>query len=90
LGPSPNEIDFQIQFHLAGLLSRVEGRFNLGGGFRHASCRLDVGAVQANSLSVDPAASLAAYAEIAGGAPPLAQAPPAGILSEMIGDRRGR
>ena len=39
--------------------------FNLRGQFRHGACRLDIGAVQADSLSVDPEASLRAYAEIA-------------------------
>jgi len=39
--------------------------FNLRGGFTYAPCRLDVGAVQKDSLTVDPEASLRAYAEIA-------------------------
>ena len=40
--------------------------FELGlpGAFTHAECRLDIGAVQRDSLSVDPDATLCAYAEI--------------------------
>lgn len=41
--------------------------FNLGDPFCHASCRLDVGAVQTSSLEVDPQASLAAYADLLSG-----------------------
>ena len=36
----------------------------LGGPFSHAPCTLDIGAVQRDSLSVDPEATLRAYAEI--------------------------
>lgn len=39
--------------------------FNLEGRFTHTPSRLDVGAVQRDSLSVDPDATLRAYAEIA-------------------------
>ncbi len=47
---------------------------NLGGAFAHAPVRLDVGAVQADSITVDPAATLRAYAEIAAAAASAVQA----------------
>jgi hypothetical protein len=45
--------------------------FNLDHPFRHCASRLDVGAVQGDSLNVDAAATLRAYAELAEGAEPL-------------------
>jgi hypothetical protein len=39
--------------------------FNLPGPFEYGACRLDVGVVQSDSLSVDAEASLRAYGEIA-------------------------
>ncbi len=52
-------------------LGREFFEFNLGGAFAHGTCQLDVGAVQSDSLTVDPEASLRAYAAIAANAPAL-------------------
>lgn len=45
-------------------LARWFFELSLGGAFTHAACRLDVGAVQADSLAVDIDATAAAYAAI--------------------------
>jgi len=50
---------------IRALTARWFFEFNLRGRFTYAQCRLDVGAVQQDSLTVDPEASLRAYAEIA-------------------------
>jgi hypothetical protein len=48
--------------------------FNIHGDFSHASCQLDVGAIQRDSLSVDPEATLRAYADLVARRDTLVQA----------------
>lgn len=65
--------------------------FNATGPFTHAPSRLDVGAVQLDSLSVDPEATLRAYATVAGREQELLAAelralrsePPALVLADI-------
>jgi L-arabinokinase len=55
-----------LRFVVRTPLEREFFDFNLGGEFSHGAARLDVGAVQSDSLSVDMEASLRSYAEIHG------------------------
>jgi L-arabinokinase len=55
-----------LRFALRTPVDRGFFDFNLGGNFLYGGERLDVGAVQSDSLSVDMEASLHAYAEILG------------------------
>lgn len=66
-------------------LARWFFEFNLGGGVEHGHCELDVGTVQADSLSIDLAATQRAYAAIDAAAPRLVDAEIA-----AIGERRPR
>lgn len=53
-----------LHIEIRSWLPRAIFDFELHGSFRYTQCRLDVGAVQRDSLSVDPEASLRAYADV--------------------------
>ena len=59
--------------------------FNLGGGFTHGHCQLDVGVVQADTLSSDLAATQRAYAAIDADATRLVEAEIAAVAAHRPG-----
>jgi hypothetical protein len=68
-----------IELVIRSPLGRWFFDFNLGGGFAHGHCQLDVGVVQADTLSSDPAATQRAYAAIDGNATGLVEAEVAAV-----------
>jgi L-arabinokinase len=80
-----------VHVEIRSWLPRSFFDFELHGSFRYTQCRLDVGAVQRDSLSVDPEASLRAYADliaqrealIAGEVQAMAAVNPAAMLADI-------